>query len=548
MARAYLLYSQAAALAPQQKIYWLRSQAVRTRAALQSKISLPASESDSEDADEPEPSQPVTPKELRESRKPGPPTELKPVPGRKDLNLKAAPKDLFEQAARAFGLDVVFDGDYPDSGNPIVFRMEQADYREALHSLETATSSFVIPIGERLFMVAKDTQQKRNDVEPAVTVVIPIPQATTVQEAQEVARAVQQVMEIKRFGIDSARRLVILNGPISKVRPAQKLFEDLLTYRPEVRVDLEFIEVNRTDALNYGLTLPTSFSITPLTTVLHNAPALAQGLSYVLFGGGASLFAIGVSNAQVSGNGVSLNGFTGSNYSLVLGSSKWHYALGFTVIYTLITVVVELVLGTLIALVLERLTAGRGLMMALLLIPWSMITVINAELWGYIYQGTYGVANAIIGAVGLGHPNILGTPTPAIAGLMIADIWKTTPFVAIIVLAGLVMLPGDIYEAAEVDGSSDWSTFWRITVPLLRPTLALAVMFRVLQAFGLFDLPWVLTNGGPGTATMVPGLDMYQSAFQNDQYGYGMAIGTLLFVAMLIFTLIVMRALRPRTN
>ena len=302
MARAYLLYSQAAALAPQQKIYWLRSQAVRTRAALQSKISLPASESDSEDADEPEPSQPVTPKELRESRKPGPPTELKPVPGRRDLNLKAAPKDLFEQAARAFGLDVVFDGDYPDSGNPIVFRMEQADYREALHGLESATSSFVVPIGERLFLVAKDTQQKRNDVEPAVTVVIPIPQAVNVQEAQELARAVQQVMEFKRFGIDSARRLVILNGPISKVRPAQKLFEDLLTYRPEVRVDLEFIEVNRTDALSYGLTLPTSFPIIPLTTVLHNAPSIATGLSYVLFGGGASLFAIGVSNAQVSAN------------------------------------------------------------------------------------------------------------------------------------------------------------------------------------------------------------------------------------------------------
>src|SRR6266566_2677399 len=205
---------------------------------------------------------------------------------------------------------------------------------------------------------------------------------------------------------------------------------------------------------------------------------------------------LSLSNATVSGNGVALNGFTGSNYSLVLGSSKWHYALGFTIIYTLITVVVELVFGTLIALVLERLAAGRGLMMALLLIPWSMITVINAELWGYIYQGTYGVATALFG-----FHNVLGTSTPAIIGLMVADIWKTTPFVAILVLAGLVLLPGDIYEAAEVDGSSGWSTFWRITVPLLRPTLALAVMFRVLQAFGLFDLPYVLTNGGPGTAT-----------------------------------------------
>src|SRR5580704_12507055 len=135
---------------------------------------------------------------------------------------------------------------------------------------------------------------------------------------------------------------------------------------------------------------------------------------------------ISLSNATVSGNGIALNGFTTSNYSLVLKNSTWHYALGFTIIYTLITVLVELALGTMIALVLER---------------------INAELWGYIYQGTYGVADALLNAVGLGHPNILGTPTPAIVGLMIADIWKTTPFVAIIVLAGLVMLPGDIYEA-----------------------------------------------------------------------------------------------------
>src|ERR1700757_2216478 len=154
---------------------------------------------------------------------------------------------------------------------------------------------------------------------------------------------------------------------------------------------------------------------------------------------------ISLSNATVSGNGISLNGFTTANYSLVLRNSTWHYALAFTIIYTLVTVLVELVLGTLIALVLERMTAGRGFMMALLLIPWSMITVINAELWGYIYEGTYGAAGALVGL----H-DILGIPIQAIIGLMIADIWKTTPFVAIIVLSGLVMLPGDIYEAAEV--------------------------------------------------------------------------------------------------
>ena len=257
---------------------------------------------------------------------------------------------------------------------------------------------------------------------------------------------------------------------------------------------------------------------------------------------------ISLSNATVSGNGIALNGFTTANYSLVLKNSTWHYALAFTIIYTLITVVVELVLGTMIALVLERLTAGRGFMMALLLIPWSMITVINAELWGYIYQGTYGVADAILNAVGLGSPNILGQSTSAIIGLMIADIWKTTPFVAILVLAGLVMLPGDVYEAAEVDGSSGWSTFWRITVPLLRPTLALAVLFRVLQAFGLFDLPYVLTNGGPGTATTSLAILGYNAIFKNLSFGPGAAVATTTALLVLIGCLLSLRTFRVQVG
>jgi multiple sugar transport system permease protein len=254
------------------------------------------------------------------------------------------------------------------------------------------------------------------------------------------------------------------------------------------------------------------------------------------------------SNVSVTGNGTSLHGFTTNNYSIVLKNSTWHYALGFTIIYTFITVAVELVLGTLIALVLQRLTAGRGWMMALLLLPWSMITVINAELWLYIYNGVYGVADYILNAVGLGHPNILGTNTPAIIALMVADIWKTTPFVAIIVLAGLVMLPGDIYEAAEVDGSSGWSTFWRITVPLLRPTLALAVLFRVLQAFGLFDLPFVMTNGGPGTATTSLAILGWKAIFQNLDFGTGAAVATTTALLVLLGCLISLRAFKVQVG
>jgi multiple sugar transport system permease protein len=198
--------------------------------------------------------------------------------------------------------------------------------------------------------------------------------------------------------------------------------------------------------------------------------------------------------------------------------------------------------------VLERLTAGRGWMMALLLIPWSMITVINAELWAYIYNGTYGVADYILGALGFGHPVILGTPTSAIIGLMIADIWKTTPFVAIIVLAGLVMLPGDVFEAAEVDGASGWYTFWRITLPLLRPTIALAIIFRVLQAFGLFDLPYVMTGGGPGTATQSLAILAYNALFKNLAFGPGAAVATSTALLVLIACLASLRVFRVQVG
>jgi multiple sugar transport system permease protein len=236
--------------------------------------------------------------------------------------------------------------------------------------------------------------------------------------------------------------------------------------------------------------------------------------------------AMSLSNVSATGNGFSLSGLTGHNYSVMVHAAEWRYALLFTIVYTVITVAVEVVLGTAIALVLERLSWGRGWMMALLLIPWSMITVINAQLWLYIYNPTYGVLDAIFSHLGLGTPVILGSRTPAIIAMMVADIWKTTPFVAIIVLAGLVMLPRDLYEAAEVDGAGGWTTFWRVTFPQLRPTIALAVLFRVLQAFGLFDLPFVLTNGGPGYSTQPLAVLAYNAMFRDLDFGPGAAVAT----------------------
>ncbi len=278
-----------------------------------------------------------------------------------------------------------------------------------------------------------------------------------------------------------------------------------------------------------------------------SAPALIVIAAVTIF---PIIYAVlmSVSNVNVTGAGVSLNGFTGHNYSVMVHAPIWRYALFFTVFYTVITVAIEVALGTCIALVLERLSAGRGWMMALLLIPWSLITVINAQLWGYIYNPTYGIADVIFQHLGLGTPVILGTRVPAIIALMVADVWKTTPFVAIIVLAGLVMLPQDMYEAAEVDGASGWTTFWRVTFPLLRPTIALAVLFRVLQAFGLFDLPFVLTGGGPGTSTTSLAILAYNTMFRDLNFGPGAAVAVSTALLVVIGCLAFLKVFRAQVG
>lgn len=280
---------------------------------------------------------------------------------------------------------------------------------------------------------------------------------------------------------------------------------------------------------------------------IFSAPAFLVIAAVTLFPIAFSVL-MSFSNVDVQGSGIQLNGATLSNYETMLNSPVWQYALVFTLGYTVVTVFAETALGTLIALLLEKLTAARGSMMAVLLIPWSLITVISATLWLYIYDPTYGIMDAIFSSLGLGSPVILGSPVSAIVAMMVADIWKTTPFVAIIVLAGLVMLPRDVYEAAQIDGANGWKTFWRVTLPMLRPTIALAVLFRVLQAFGVFDLPFVLTQGGPQTATTSLAVLVYRVMFQNLDFGPGAAVATSAAVLVVLGCVVFLRLFKSQVS
>jgi len=228
------------------------------------------------------------------------------------------------------------------------------------------------------------------------------------------------------------------------------------------------------------------------------------------------------------------------NYNLILHAGAFWQALWFTVYYAFVTVVSELAIGMVIALAINNIQKLKNISLVVMLIPWSLITVISAQMWSYIYNGVYGVLNAVLQWCHLiGAPvTWLGSNTSAVIALMVADTWKTTPFVVIILLAGLQMLPQEYFEAAYIDGASRTQVFWKITFPLLRGSIALAGLFRILQAFGIFDLPFVLTQGGPGTSTTSLAILGQQILFGELHFGRGSAIAVVTVLLVLIVCLV----------
>jgi raffinose/stachyose/melibiose transport system permease protein len=184
----------------------------------------------------------------------------------------------------------------------------------------------------------------------------------------------------------------------------------------------------------------------------------------------------------------------------------------------------------------------------LLVLPIVLPPLVLIEVWAYLLQPRSGLIDRVLGAAGLPQPSWLSDPHLALIGILLIGFPWISNLGFLIFLGGLQNLPRDVLDAARLDGLGVIRRVFAIDIPLLLPQFRIVVILSGIFAVQNFVPILLLTNGGPGTATLVPGLDMYQSAFQNDQYGYGMAIGTLLFAAMLIFTLVVMRALRPRTT
>jgi len=237
-----------------------------------------------------------------------------------------------------------------------------------------------------------------------------------------------------------------------------------------------------------------------------------------------------------------------SNFAALLGDPEWWRSLWNTLVFTGVSVALEICLGFGIALTLNAQFSGRGPLRAAVLIPWAIPTVVSAKMWGWMFNDVYGVVNAILLHLGIIAAPVAWTASPdlAMAALIAVDVWKTTPFVVLLLLAGLQMLPQDYYDAAEVDGASALSQFVNITFPLMKPSLVVAAVFRALDAMRMFDLVYVLTGSNRETMTMA--VYARQQLFDFQDFGLGSAASTLLFLVIGMVAVICLTMVRLRLS
>jgi multiple sugar transport system permease protein len=246
------------------------------------------------------------------------------------------------------------------------------------------------------------------------------------------------------------------------------------------------------------------------------------------------IYAIWLSLHQYSVRVQGLSRWVGlDNYIDALKSNEFWSAVKITFIFTGISVTLELVLGTVMALLMHEAFKGRGLLRAVVLVPWAVLTVGTAIMWRSIFEPDLGFANQVLRALHLpgGNTVWLGQNGYAMAVMIFADVWKTAPFMALLILAGLQVIPDEVYDAAKVDGATAWQRFVYITLPLLRPAILVALIFRTLDALRIFDLPFVLTQGANGTTTL--SLYAYQQLTQNRLIGQGSALAVLTFIIVM---------------
>jgi multiple sugar transport system permease protein len=214
------------------------------------------------------------------------------------------------------------------------------------------------------------------------------------------------------------------------------------------------------------------------------------------------------------------------NFRRVFTDSRFSASLWTTLLFTFVSVSAEFLIGLFLAIAVTTIDKWRTAVRVMLLVPWTLPTAVTAVLWAWILNDQYGALNALLLRAGAVHAPIswLGTPFTAMAAIVAADVWKTAPFVFVILFAGLQNIPQDLYDAIEIDGGGSWSKFRFVTWPHLLPFTFVALIFRIVQAFAIFDLVWVMTGGGPGGATETASIYTYRTYMRYLDFGYGAAL------------------------
>lgn len=234
-----------------------------------------------------------------------------------------------------------------------------------------------------------------------------------------------------------------------------------------------------------------------------------------------------------------------ANYQRLVGDARFWRTLGTTAIFTAISVVLELALGMALAMIMNKAIKGIGLVRTTALIPWAIPTAVSALIWSYLYDGSNGIVALIFSKIGFiaGPQDMLLSGGGAMAAAILADVWKTTPYMALLLLAGLQVIDRGLYESASIDGSGPVNTFFRITLPLMKPSILVALLFRMLDAFRVYDLIAILTGGGPGGATETLSVYSYKLMIGQSNYGYGSTVVIAMFVCVAIIAFVFIKGL-----
>ncbi len=228
------------------------------------------------------------------------------------------------------------------------------------------------------------------------------------------------------------------------------------------------------------------------------------------------------------------------NFLFLINDPRFLTSLGNTLYFTVTSVTLELISGLGIALFIKAGGPGRGFIRAVILLPWAVPTVVSAKMWEWLYNADFGLLNYLLGV----KVNWLGDPFWALNAAVFMDVWKTTPFVALLLTAGLQVIPPELYHAARIDGAGPFYIFRRITLPLLKPIIIVVLLFRTIDAFRVFDAVYVLTGGGPANTTETLSIYAYKILFQTLQFGYGSAVSLFVFMCVGLISVFYVSLLR----